>query len=201
MKTALVSRKARLVAESYRAPARFLLLRNQMRDTVRILSFGYPIFVLLALPAYFRLKQWGSGEMARRIVFAWTGTYISLLLLKDPAFFPQLFLHVKEDLLFAPLICILGGMTLAAMWKRSRVGRVTLRKVPGEADPVLLGELIFSSIRWNALIESDPRILIRDQVRRDFGENHVVRLGQWTLSRTEARLCALTILAKGDEPQ
>ena len=116
--TALTRHEAILAVNTYRAPASFLFLRNQMRDTLTILSFGYPLYTLLALPAYFRLKQWSCNETARRLVLAWTGTYILLLVLKDPALFPQLLLHVKEDLLFAPLMCILGGMTLAWSWKR-----------------------------------------------------------------------------------
>lgn len=113
---ALASKDAILAYEGYRAPATFFFLRNQMRDTAKILSLGYPWFVALALPAYVRLKEWSQGALSRRIILAWTATYVMLLVLKDPVFFPQLFLHVKEDLLFAPLACILGAMTLSAAW-------------------------------------------------------------------------------------
>ncbi len=119
---ALVSRSAILAEEGYRSPATFFVLRNQMRDTATILSHGYPLFILLAIPAYFRLRDWTSGALARRMLLAWTATYLVLLVLKDPLFFPQLLLHVKEDLLFAPAMCVLGAMTLAAISRRGRVG-------------------------------------------------------------------------------
>ena len=119
---ALASRSAILAEEGYRPPATFFLLRNQMRDTATILSFGYPLFVLLALPAYFRLRDWTSGPLARRMILAWTASYVILLVLKDPIFFPQLLLHVKEELMFAPAMCVLGAMTLAWISRRGRVG-------------------------------------------------------------------------------
>lgn len=75
------------------------------------------------------------------------------------------------------------------------IGRQYLRKVPEEADPDRLSELILSDLPWDAAIETDLRVLVRELVRRDFAEARVVRLGQWLLSQTEARLCALTALA------
>jgi hypothetical protein len=120
---ALASGDAILAEEGYRAPATFYFLRNQMRDTARILEFGYPLFALLALPAYFRLRDWTTGGLARQTILAWTLSYGVLLVLKDPLFLPQLLLHVKEDMLFAPAMCVLGGMTLAGAWRRQRLGR------------------------------------------------------------------------------
>ena len=76
------------------------------------------------------------------------------------------------------------------------IGRQYLRKTPSEKDPALLTESIFSSFEWSAFLETDVRILIRDRVKQDFAEERVVRLGHWMLSQTEARLCALTLLAK-----
>jgi hypothetical protein len=122
--TALAGKDAILAVEGYRPPATFFFLRNQMRDTARILWFGYPVWVLLGLPAYFKLRSWASGPFARRVILAWTATYGTLLLLKDPVFFPQLFLHVKEDLLYAPLACVLGGMTLSRTASRGTKGKL-----------------------------------------------------------------------------
>ena len=76
------------------------------------------------------------------------------------------------------------------------IGRQYLRKTPLEKDQALLTESIFSSFEWSAFLETDVRILIRDRVKQDFAEERVVRLGHWMLSQTEARLCALTLLAK-----
>jgi hypothetical protein len=117
--------------ESYRAPATFFLLRNQPRDTVSILELGHPAFLALALPAYSRLRSWTSGEFQRRLVWAWTAAYLTLLLLKDPFFFPALLLQVKEDLFVAPLACTLGGMSLAALAGRGRAGRLAAYVVLG----------------------------------------------------------------------
>ncbi len=75
------------------------------------------------------------------------------------------------------------------------IGKQYLRKTPSERDPALLTELIFSTFEWDAFLETDARILIRDRVKQDFAEARVVRLGYWMLSQTEARLCALTFLA------
>jgi hypothetical protein len=118
------SKDAVLETAAYRAPATFLFLRNQVRDTARILRFGYPVWVLLALPAYVKLRTWTSGPFARRIVYSWTAAVATFVLLKDPAFFPRLLLQVKEDLLYAPLLGVLGGMTLSRLVSRRTKGRM-----------------------------------------------------------------------------
>jgi hypothetical protein len=110
--------------EGYRAPAAFSLLRNQPRDTVAILKLGHPAVLALAVPAYFRLRSWTSGEFSRRLVWAWTAAYLTFLILKDPLFFPALLLQIKEDLFFAPMACTLGGMSLASLAGRGRAGRL-----------------------------------------------------------------------------
>lgn len=110
--------------EGYRAPASFLFLRNQPRDTVQLLELGHPAFVALAVPAYLRLHAWVSTDFSRRVVWAWTAAYATFLVAKDPVFFPGLFLQIKEDLMFAPLACALGGMTLAHLVRTGRRGRL-----------------------------------------------------------------------------
>jgi hypothetical protein len=80
------------------------------------------------------------------------------------------------------------------------IGRQYLRKVPEEADRDRLSELILSDVSRNASTGTDIRTVIREQVRRDFAEDRVVRLGQWMLSQTEVRLCALTALVQDTEP-
>lgn len=119
---ALAKKDAILAEGGYRAPATFFFLRNQMRDTAQILALGYPAFVLITLPALVRLRAWTTGTLARSVLLAWTASYVVLVVLKDPVFLPQLLLHVKEDLLFAPAMCVLGAMTLAAWSRRGRVG-------------------------------------------------------------------------------
>ena len=81
------------------------------------------------------------------------------------------------------------------------IGQQYLRRVPDEADQVRLRELILSGFGRDPLFEGNVRILIREAVKQDFAEDRMVRLGQWMLSQTEARLCALTVLAHRDRPQ
>jgi hypothetical protein len=111
---------------AYRPPATFLFLRNQMRDTVRILEGGYFAFVLVALPALVTVRAWARDELAKRVVIGWSATYVLLLVLKDPALFPQLFLHVKEDLLFATLMCVLGAVSLSWLVRRGVAGKLAV---------------------------------------------------------------------------
>ena len=49
---------------------------------------------------------------------AWGLTYGLMLILKDPALFPMIFLHAKEDLFYASLACLLGGLFLTYLWAR-----------------------------------------------------------------------------------
>ena len=80
------------------------------------------------------------------------------------------------------------------------IGQQYLRRFPDEAEPDLLRRRLASRFGSDALLHGDVRILVRDGVRRDFAEDRVVRLGQWMLSETEARLCALTVLMHRDQP-
>jgi hypothetical protein len=119
------TRQAILLREVFRPKATFFFLRNQMRDTVEILSFGYPLWVLLGVPALLRLRAWAHDPFARKMIWSWLAAYTLHLILKDPVFFPQLFLYVKEELMYAPLACILGGVTLAWLDAKGRLGRAT----------------------------------------------------------------------------
>lgn len=77
------------------------------------------------------------------------------------------------------------------------VGLAYLEEVPSERDVQNLSELVFSEIKWETLLRSDIREVIRRQVRRDFRNDNLVRIRGWLLSRTEARLCALSALSSG----
>jgi hypothetical protein len=57
------------------------------------------------------------------MIWSWVAAYAMHLILKDPVLFPQLFLYVKEELMYAPLACILGGVTLAWLDRKGRLGR------------------------------------------------------------------------------
>jgi hypothetical protein len=103
---------------AYDAPATFYFLRNQLRDTVRILVNGYPIYVALSLVGFWMLPRGAASRVHRQILWAGLGTYATLLVLKDPAFLPRIFLHAKEDLFYAPIACLLGALPLAALWRR-----------------------------------------------------------------------------------
>jgi hypothetical protein len=107
----------------YDPPATFLFLRNQMRDTVRILKNGYPLYVGLSLAGFLLLTRSGISSYHRKILVACGLTYVAMLALKDPALFPMIFLHAKEDLFYAPIACLLCGLVLAWLWDHRRPAR------------------------------------------------------------------------------
>ena len=119
-------RKSSLLLDraAYDPPATFFFLRNQMRDTVRILYNGYPLFVALSIGGWVLLCRAEVAGFHRRFLVAWGLTYGLMLIFKDPALFPMIFLHAKEDLFYAPLACLLGGLFLTYLWARSPWGRV-----------------------------------------------------------------------------
>ncbi len=87
-----------------------------MRDTVRILSNGYPLYVVLSIVGLFSLGQWKAMGFDRRILIAAVLTYVIMLILKDPIFLPKVFLHAKEDLFCSPVACLLAALPLASLW-------------------------------------------------------------------------------------
>ena len=119
-------RKSSLLLDraTYEPPATFFFLRNQMRDTVRILYNGYPLFVALSIGGWVLLCRAEVAGFHRRFLVAWGLTYGLMLILKDPALFPMIFLHAKEDLFYASLACLLGGLFLTYLWARPPWGRV-----------------------------------------------------------------------------
>ncbi len=119
-------RKSSLLLDraAYDPPTTFFFLRNQMRDTVRILSNGYPLFVALSIGGWVLLCRTEVAGFHRRLLVAWGLTYVLMLLFKDPALFPMIFLHAKEDLFYASLACLLGGLFLTYLLARPSWGRV-----------------------------------------------------------------------------
>ena len=85
------------------------------------------------------------------------------------------------------------------------VGRAYLKFSPDEPDEAsVLEQLAGPHLReWEALAASDPERLaqsLRLQHGSDFAHERVVVIRGWVLSETEARLCALAVLA-GDGPR
>ena len=121
-------RKSSLLLDraAYDPPATFFFLRNQMRDTVRILLNGYPLFVALSIGGWVLLCRAEVAGFHRRLLVAWGLTYVLMLIFKDPAFFPTIFLYAKEDLFYASLACLLGGLFLTYLWARPLWGRVVV---------------------------------------------------------------------------
>ena len=119
-------RKSSLLLDraTYDPPATFFFLRNQMRDTVRILYNGYPLFVALSIGGWVLLCRAEVVGFHRRLLVTWGLTYVLMLLLKDPALLPMILLHAKEDLFYASLACLLGGLFLTCLWARPPWGRV-----------------------------------------------------------------------------
>ena len=88
---------------------------------------GYPLYLLLALGGYLVLPlSSGASRYHRQLLAAAGLTYVLMLLLKDPLFFPMIFLHAKEDLFFAPVACLLGASFSSYLWSTGRAGRVTV---------------------------------------------------------------------------
>lgn len=83
------------------------------------------------------------------------------------------------------------------------VGREYLRKVPAEADSSILISLVRDPQNEIAASASDPqaiRLWARSKARDDFANGRVVTVKGWTLSETEARLCALSaVMANRDQ--
>ncbi len=90
----------------------------------------------------------------------------------------------------------------AARWRRQLrspksaaiVGSAYLALVP-QADIDLIDDLAASVGRPSSdLSDADLRCRLRDRIRMEYGEGRTLRLHGWTLSRTEAQLCALYAL-------
>ncbi len=105
----------------YDPPASFFFLRNQMRDTVRILTNGYPVYVILSVGGFLLLPRSGALGFHRKMLYSLGLTYLTMLILKDPALLPMIFLHAKEDLFYAPVACLLISLVVTKLWRRSRI--------------------------------------------------------------------------------
>ncbi len=77
------------------------------------------------------------------------------------------------------------------------VGSAYLATAP-QTDVELVAELAAAVGRPSGsvldLSDSELRLRLRDKVRSDYGEGRTVRLNGWTVSRTEAQLCAIYAL-------
>ena len=103
-------------ATEYDPPATFYFLRNLMRDSVRILANGHALFVLLSFLGLAFLRTSNANPFHKCVLWAGVLTYVAMLVLKDPAFVPRVFLHVKEDLFYAPLACMLVALPATRLW-------------------------------------------------------------------------------------
>jgi hypothetical protein len=109
---------------AYDPPATFFVFRNQLRDTVRILQNGYPIYVGLSLLGLWTLGRTDASQFHRRMLWGGFVTYLAMLVMKDPAVLPRIFLHAKEDLFYAPFACLLAALPLARLWMRRSAGKL-----------------------------------------------------------------------------
>ena len=135
-----------------------------------------------------------SGSITRRI-FLRTLVCLSAFGLRRPArALAGLATSSGPDLLAANLARIFVHKNSAAI-----VGIEYLRCVPGERDVRLLVELICSSraerrVEFTQADAGKLRELLLLQQRQDFAHGRTVKIQGWVLSKTEARLCALTAL-------
>ncbi len=104
-------------AADYKAPSSFFFLRNQLRDTVRLLQNGHAAYVLLSLVGLSIVDRWNLSAHHRRVLWAALATYVTILVLKDPVFLPRVFLHAKEDVFYAPFACMLLALPLTSLWR------------------------------------------------------------------------------------
>jgi hypothetical protein len=74
------------------------------------------------------------------------------------------------------------------------VGERYLAERPGEADEARLVRLLAPLGDASALSADELARRVRDAVHEDFVRGRVVTVDGWYLSRTEARLCALSTL-------
>lgn len=93
-------------------------------------------------------------------------------------------------LLTQDLAQIFRGNRLSAA---QAVGREYLRCFPAEADKALLASRICGPGDGDGFRLTRP--WLSRQTRQDFEAGRVVELQGWVLSATEARLCALSVLA------
>jgi len=80
------------------------------------------------------------------------------------------------------------------------VGGEYLRSHPAEADASWLADQIFqgdisSRIQYLGSEKADRKALIKRRIQEDFRLGRIVHVRTWMLSQTEARLCALAVLA------
>lgn len=70
-----------------------------------------------------------------------------------------------------------------------------LQRIPTEADPAVLRQLLATSAAGSGTgTAPSPAASLAEQVKADFVSGDVVEVRGWVLSRTEARLAALSHL-------
>jgi hypothetical protein len=106
----------------------FFIFHNESRQSLRIWILGYGIGLaagLLALP--WALAR--GRRSARPVLLAWASTWITIMILKEPIFYPKLLRWAKEDQFLSPLLCLLiaGAIwTLPRAWLRWALTLLTL---------------------------------------------------------------------------
>lgn len=139
---AMAQRHVVVERATYDPPAVFFFLRNQMRDTVRILWNGYPIYLLLSLVGLLSLRRFSTGTFHALVLLSSVSTYLTMLVLKDPLLLPRLFIHAKEDLFYGAVACALGALPLAGLWNRPRTRGVVV---------AVMALLVFLAVRDQSL--------------------------------------------------
>lgn len=129
-----------------------------------------------------------SGDLAvgRRLLLGGASAMIGVAAILGSGFGPLL--QDRSAALAASLRALFGDPTAALV-----VGALYLRDHPGEAAPHRLRDLLFGG-------EDPPPALAGWLARRRAAElagEDVVLVGGWLLTRSEARLCALTSLVSG----
>ena len=110
----------------------------------------------------------------------------------------QSFGLVSQQFQVNPFLSCLIGL-IGKSQSATLIGKEYLAMCPQEYDPnILIGQITRNSNRLyqEYRIGGDKKVHehLRHQIREDFGNNQKIILHGWVLSRTEARICALTHL-------
>ena len=138
--------------------------------------------------------------MSRRKFLLLSGGIAGFLAAATDLTWPSLLWQDQEKTLHSRLIALLHHANSARM-----IGQIYLQRYPQDADVRVLLKKVVADTSSNSLSDGadwlrsasdrDLMDVLQRRIRQDFTEERVVKLHGWILSATEARLCALTVLA------
>lgn len=111
--------------------ATFAVFHNESRQALRVWRLGFWISALTGLAAApFALPR--ARPAGRTVLVAWLLSWVLVMVLKEPAFFPRLLRWAKEDQFLSPLLALLVAAAVAGI-ARPRLQRLAAAAVLGGA--------------------------------------------------------------------